>query len=71
MGVVPAHFQPQLPLYSFTHNYHLYLKIKLTSTITPPPIGAMFGVETNNLWILVESLFKSNRLLQILFHAWP
>lgn len=68
-------FQP-----TFNHNYHYThfhttticsWRLNLTSTITPPPIGAMIGVETKNLWILVESLFKSNRLLQILFHAWP
>ena len=33
------------------------------------PIGAIRKVERNDLWILVESLSKSNCLLQILSHA--
>ena len=33
------------------------------------PIGAIHGVETNNLWILVDSLSKSNYPYKILFHA--
>ena len=33
------------------------------------PIGAIRGVEKNDLWILVESLSNSNCLLQILSHA--
>jgi hypothetical protein len=28
-----------------------------------PPIGAIHGVETNNLWILVDILSKSNYLV--------
>jgi hypothetical protein len=33
------------------------------------PIGAIRGMEKNDLWVLVESLSKSNCLLQILSHA--
>ena len=33
------------------------------------PINAIHGVETNNLWILVESLSKSYCLLNILSNA--
>ena len=34
-----------------------------------PPIGAIRGVETNNLGTLVESLSKTKSLLQILSYA--
>ena len=40
----------------------------LTSIIVPP-FGAICGDDTNNLWILVESFFKSNCVLQILSYA--
>ena len=43
-------------------------RVDLTSIVVTP-IGAIHGVETNNFWILIESLFKSNCLLQILSHA--
>ena len=43
-------------------------KVDLTSIVIPP-IGKIHGVETNNFWILLESLSKSNSLLQILSHA--
>jgi hypothetical protein len=34
-----------------------------------PPIGAIHGVEMNNLRIIVDILSKSNCIPQILFHA--
>ena len=33
------------------------------------PIGALRGVETNNLWILLQILCKSDCLLQILSYV--
>jgi hypothetical protein len=58
------------------HNYkHLCLQtpstswiVDLTATIIPP-VGAIRGVETNDVWILVESLCMSDCILQILSHA--
>ena len=43
-------------------------RVDLTSIVVTP-IGVILGVETSNFWILLESLFKSNCLLQILSHA--
>lgn len=61
---------------TFNHNYkHLSLQtpstcwiVDLTATIIPP-VGAICGVETNDAWILVESLCMSDCILQIFSHA--
>jgi hypothetical protein len=59
-----------------THIYTLLLHIatlvveELDFSMIIPPIGASCGVETTDLLILVESLLKSNCLLQLLIiHA--
>ena len=39
------------------------------TSIIGPPFGAIRGDDTNNLWILVESLSKSKCVLQILSYA--
>ena len=64
MVVVRAHFQLQLQFVSFTHNYSCDSRVDLTS-IGFFHIGAIYGVETNNSWILVESLSKSDYPVQI------
>jgi len=70
--VVWAHFQPHLQLLLCTNNYSQSWRMYLTSTIVRP-VGAIHKVETNNLWIIVESVLSTldNRLLQILSHIWP
>ena len=51
-----------------TQNFLSGWRVDLTSIIVPP-FGAICGDDTNNLWILVESFFKSNCVLQILSYA--
>ena len=59
LRVRPA-FHHNYDFFSFIHNCNW--RVDLISTIVPP-IGAICGVETSSLWILVESMSKSNCLL--------
>ena len=43
-------------------------EVDSTSMIVPP-IGALHGLEANNLWIVAERLSKSKCLLETLSHA--
>ena len=56
---------------AFTHSYSFSWRVDLSSPIGTR-IGGICVVETNNLWILVERLFKRNCLLQIssIFQPW-
>ena len=58
----------QMFFFSYPHNHSWRWGVALTSLISPP-IGAIRGEETINIWILMECLFKRNILLQSLSHA--
>jgi len=50
--VIQTHPQSQLQFFH-SQNYSCSWKVDLTSMLVPP-IGAIRGVQTNILWILVE-----------------
>ena len=66
MVVVWPNFNHNCKKVLYTHT--VVQEWELTS-MTVPLISAIRRVETNNLWVLVESLYKSNCLLQTHSHG--